>query len=108
MADTDSSCPIRFSTTVPTQALNMINGKFMNDSAVDLANRIKQESKTENINDLIKCGIKIVLSKDANENELLISENLINKFVSNGATKEQAINYFALYLLNLNEFVYID
>ena len=41
-------------------------------------------------------------------NELLISENLISNLISNGATKEQAINYFALYLLNLNEFVYID
>ena len=27
-ADTDSTCPVRFATTVPTQSLTMLNGKF--------------------------------------------------------------------------------
>ena len=44
MADTDSTCPVRFSTTVPTQALNMLNGKFMNDSAKAFAERIRKEA----------------------------------------------------------------
>ena len=39
MADTDSTCPVRFTTTVPTQALNMLNGQFMNDSAKEFAQR---------------------------------------------------------------------
>ena len=43
MADTDSTGPVRFNTTVPTQALNMLNGKFMNDSAKSFADRLRKE-----------------------------------------------------------------
>ena len=32
-ADTDSSCPVRYTTTVPTQALGMLNGEFTNEQA---------------------------------------------------------------------------
>ena len=32
-ADPDSSCPVRFTTTQPTQALAMLNSDFLNDQA---------------------------------------------------------------------------
>src|SRR5262249_21702233 len=32
-ADVDSSCPVRFTTTQPTQALGMLNGEFLNTQA---------------------------------------------------------------------------
>ena len=35
-ADTDSSCPVRYTTTVPTQALGMLNGEFANEQAAPL------------------------------------------------------------------------
>ena len=43
-ADTDSSCPVRYTTTVPTQALGMINGAFTNEQAAALAARIEREA----------------------------------------------------------------
>ena len=36
-ADTDSPCPVRYTTTVPTQALGMLNGDFANEQAAALA-----------------------------------------------------------------------
>ena len=42
-ADTDATCPVRFTTTVPTQALTMINGEFVNDSALTFAERIRKQ-----------------------------------------------------------------
>ena len=33
VADTDSSCPVRYTTTVPTQALGLLNGEFANEQA---------------------------------------------------------------------------
>ena len=33
-ADTDSSCPVRYTTTVPTQALGMLNGEFTNETGM--------------------------------------------------------------------------
>ena len=107
-ADTDASCPVRFSTTVPTQALNMINGKFMNDSAIELATRILKESDINDIDNVIKRGLKLVLSNEPSFKQVEIAKALVNDLISLGLPSEQAINYFALYLLNLNEFVYID
>ena len=107
-ADTDASCPVRFSTTVPTQALNMINGKFMNDSAIELATRILKESDINDIDNIIKQGLKLVLSNEPTSKQVEIANALVNDLISLGLSTEQSINYFALYLLNLNEFVYLD
>src|SRR5262249_45943705 len=43
-ADTDSSCPVRFTTTVPTQALGVLNGEFSNEQAALFAQRLRKES----------------------------------------------------------------
>ena len=41
--DTDSSCAVRFTTIVPTQALGMLNSQFTNRQAVLLAERLQRE-----------------------------------------------------------------
>ena len=41
--DTDSPCPVRYTTTVPTQALGMLNGDFANEQAAALADRLAKE-----------------------------------------------------------------
>jgi hypothetical protein len=43
-ADTDSSCPVRYTTTVPTQALGMLNGEFSNEQATALSERLRKEA----------------------------------------------------------------
>ena len=43
-ADTDSSCPVRYTTTVPTQALGLLNGDFANEQAELLADRLSREA----------------------------------------------------------------
>src|SRR5262249_39865536 len=43
-ADTDSSCPVRYTTTVPTQALGMLNGDFTNEQATAFAERLRLEA----------------------------------------------------------------
>jgi len=42
-ADTDLSCPVRYTTTVPTQALGMLNGEFANEQAAALAKRLQKD-----------------------------------------------------------------
>ena len=48
MADTDSACAVRFTTTVPTQALTMLNSEFLNDQAEAFANRLESDANTKN------------------------------------------------------------
>src|SRR5262249_60496137 len=43
-ADTDSSCPVRYTTTVPTQALGMLNGDFTNEQAAAFAERLQRQA----------------------------------------------------------------
>src|SRR5262249_56582511 len=43
-ADTDNSCPVRYTTTVPTQALGMLNGEFTNEQAGLLAQRGREDA----------------------------------------------------------------
>src|SRR5439155_519562 len=42
-ADTDSSCPVRYTTTVPTQALGLLNGEFAHETAAAFAARLMKE-----------------------------------------------------------------
>ena len=42
-ADTDASCPARFATTQPTQALAMLNSEFLNEQAKIFANDVESK-----------------------------------------------------------------
>ncbi len=46
-ADTDSSCPVRYTTTVPTQALGLLNGEFSNQQAARFASRLRREAPND-------------------------------------------------------------
>jgi hypothetical protein len=108
MADTDSTCPVRFNTTVPTQALNMLNGKFMNDSAKSFADRLRTEAGKEP-NKQVQHALKLVFSRSPQKDEISAGvemiKNIKNKF---SLSEEEALDRFALLALNLNEFVYLD
>ena len=108
MADTDSTCPVRFNTTVPTQALNMLNGKFMNDSAKSFANRLRTEAGKEPKKQ-VEHALKLVFSRSPQKDEIIagveMMKNMKNKF---SLSQEEALDRFALLALNLNEFVYLD
>jgi hypothetical protein len=108
MADTDSTCPVRFSTTVPTQALNMLNGKFMNDSAKTFAERIRKEAG-DDVSKQITHGLKVVLSRNPSEKEVGAALKMVEDIRSSANLSEKdALDRFALLALNLNEFIYLD
>ena len=108
MADTDSTCPVRFSTTVPTQALNMLNGKFMNDSAKTFAERIRKEAG-EDPSKQIALGLKLILSRTPSNEEIKAAINMLEDIkISANLSEKDALDRFALLALNLNEFLYLD
>ena len=108
MADTDSTCPVRFSTTVPTQALNMLNGKFMNDSAKEFAERIRKNAGGDKAKQ-ISYGLKIILSRNPSDKEVQAAMTMLDDIRSSaGLSEKDALDRFALLALNLNEFLYLD
>lgn len=107
-ADTDSSCPVRFSTTVPTQSLTMLNSKFYNEQAVALANRMRWEGGVT-VEDQVKFGLRMVLCREPNLSETQRALQFINELQDyEKLSPEVALNRFALMALNLNEFVYLE
>ena len=107
-ADTDATCPVRFTTTVPTQALTMINGEFVNNSALTFAERIRKQGGNT-LQDQIRHGLSIVFSRPPKPEEIQAGIKMVEdvKLAGNLSDKD-ALDRFALLALNLNEFMYLD
>ena len=107
-ADTDSSCPVRFSTTVPTQSLTMLNGKFINDQALAFANRMRWEGGVT-VEDRVRFGLRLVLCREPEPTEIQQALTFMQELQqSDGVTPKVALDRFALLALNLNEFIFLD
>lgn len=107
-ADTDSSCPVRYTTTVPTQSLTSLNSKFFNDQAALLAQRLKKEAG-EDVATQVKLGLKLVMGREPSQKEFDRGVKFIHRLVEqNKLSVEKALVDFCLLALNLNEFIYLD
>jgi len=106
--DADSACAVRVSTTVPTQALGMLNSRFMNEQAAKFAARLRLDKK-DNIKDQIAYAIRLTTGRRPQDAEvkgdLAFVNQLMNKFKLTGV---DAMRHYALLMLNTNEFVYLD
>ncbi len=106
--DTDATCPVRFATTQPTQALGMINSKFLNDQAKVFADFTKKQVGNEP-SAQIRFVLRRTLQREPTQKE--IDRGV--KFVQTMWTEHQldaaeALRYFCLLALNLNELMYLD
>jgi hypothetical protein len=107
-ADPDSSCPVRYTTTVPTQALGLLNGRFSQEQAETFAKRLQRE-RPSGVEEQVKWAIRLTTGREASSEE-------VNKDVDflaaakkkHGMDDLQALKHYGLMLLNTNEFVYLD
>ena len=107
-ADTDNTCPVRFSTTVPTQSLTMLNSAFMQNNAAALAARLRKEAGKEPA-EQARLALRLALCRKASEDEVQRGLELMKDLQSQHAmTPEKALDAYCLMVLNLNEFVYLD
>lgn len=103
----DASCAHRFATTVPTQALTMLNSAFINRQAETLAQMIagKTATRAQQIDTLFQK----TLGRSPNDSERqelnALVESLKTEYNLNEAN---ALNRLALVALNLNETLYLD
>ncbi|MBI3735488.1 DUF1553 domain-containing protein [Candidatus Sumerlaeota bacterium] len=108
LADTDSSCPVRFVTTQPTQALGLLNGEFITEEAARFAGRIRRESG-DDIEGGVRRAISLVTCRDAQPAEIGEAMKFIRELEEkDGLPAEKALERFCLLALNLNEFIYLD
>ena len=102
----------RISTTVPTQALVMLNSPLVRQQAEKLAKRIAPSPETP-MKDAIQAAYRIAFARSPSDNE----QEEMQKFMesqrkimggANPANNDKAFIEFCHTLLCLNEFVYID
>src|SRR5205085_1896074 len=106
LAESDRTTAVRFASTVPTQALGMLNSDWMQQQAVVLATRLKKESP--DTAGRVKRAISLVTQRPATEAEIARGVKLINLLKADGESEEKALERFCLVALNLNEFFYLD
>ncbi len=108
LADTDSSCAVRYTTTVPTQALGMLNGDFTNEQAQALAERLTAAAPGD-LAEQVKYAIRLTTGRSPAEAEVrhdvaFVKELRDESKLDAGA----ALRLYCLLALNANEFMYLD
>lgn len=108
LPDPDSSCEARFNTTQPAQAFALLHSEFLHESAGDLALRVQSEAGTESKRQVAH-AVELVLGREATIEEIQDGIELIN-LIQNEHKQDanEALRYYCLTLLNLNEFIYLD
>jgi hypothetical protein len=107
-ADVDASCPVRFATTQPTQALGLLNGEFLNEQA-----RLFAEDVRGKAGDDPAARVRLVLRRATQREPTAHEVDRGVAFLSrmqgrHGLAPSDALARFCLLALNLNEFVYLD
>jgi hypothetical protein len=112
LADTDTSCPVRFTTTQPTQALGMMNGEFLHRQARVFAERVRREAGGPDAADVpaqVRRALEIALVRSVTDAEVERGVTLVDRLDdADGVSPSRAMELFCLMVLNLNEFAYLD
>lgn len=103
----DATCPTRFATTVPTQALTMLNSERVNNAAKEFAARLLNSHG--DLNSQIIAAFKQALGRVPSVKEkvaLLELSDDLDKIYS--VSRSNLLERICLVLLNLNETIYLD
>ncbi len=107
-SDTDGSCPVRFTTTQPAQALAMLNSDFLIRQAGVFAANVRRDagaSPTAQVSEVLRR----VLQRDPAPKEVERGVGFLTQMRGESRLAgEEALRAFCLMALNLNEFVYLD
>ncbi|MBL8798933.1 MAG: DUF1553 domain-containing protein [Planctomycetia bacterium] len=107
-ADTDGSCPVRFTTTPPTQALGLLNGDFANEQAKLFAADLRKQAG-DDVNAQVKLALRRVTQREPSAREVERGLRFLSTMqAAHKQSPDEALKAFCLLALNLNEFVYLD
>lgn len=105
--DPDAPCPVRFTTTQPTQALGMINGEFMQSQAKVFAEQLQKASSEPA--EQVRLALSRALQRTPTEKEIARGLHFLKESQEKDKlAADVALRRFCLLTLNLNEFVFVD
>jgi len=106
--ETDSSCEARFATTQPAQALAMLNSDFMQQQSSAFAERLRKDAG-DDVTAQVKLALRLALCRPADQASIERGLHLIDTLkIKHGLSSDDALKYYCLTVLNLNEFLYLD
>jgi hypothetical protein len=110
--DVDSSCPVRYATTQPTQSLTMINSEFLADQAAIFARGVEQVVSAETGETeaaFVAAVLARVTQRDPTATEVDRGVAFLERLqTEHGLSHDLAATKFCLLAMNLNEFLYLD
>jgi hypothetical protein len=107
-ADTDTSCPVRYTTVVPTQALGLLNSSFTQEQAGIFAMKLLRDAPGS-LEERLTLATRLTTGRAPTAKQLQIDKALINDLVKNhGMNEETALRQYCLMALNTNEFFFLD
>ena len=108
VAETDFSCPVRFVTTQPTQALGMLNSSFLNEQAETFADDVLRDAGTDHTAQ-VSLALRRVMQREPLDREIARGTALLTSLQEeHEQSPDQALKAFCLLAFNLNEFLYLD
>lgn len=115
MADVDASCPARFTTILPTQALQLLNGAFAHELARAFADRLEREvpdagTAAATREGRVRRALSLALARPATDEEAAGWCEYLFRELESGEQlgPRRALELFCLTVLNLNEVVFVD
>src|SRR5262249_622253 len=97
----------RYTTTVPTQSLGMLNGEFTNEQASLFADRLLAKSKDLDV--IVRRVIRLTTGRVPKEAEVKADVAFIEKMrKEEGLDLKKAVASYCLLAINTNEFMYLD
>ncbi|MDG3003926.1 PSD1 and planctomycete cytochrome C domain-containing protein [Paludisphaera mucosa] len=107
-ADTDSSCPVRYTTTVPTQALGLLNGAFTHEHAAHFADRLAA-GRAGDLASQVREAVLLTTGREPSAEESRRDVAFIRSLQAEaGLSERAALVQYALLALNANAFIYLD
>jgi hypothetical protein len=107
-ADTDSSCPVRYTTTVPAQSLGLLNGQFANEQAERFASRV-QRDRPSDLTQQVRWIHRLTTSLEIPATELARDLAWIRSLQADLHLSEHAaLIQYCLLAFNASAFLYLD
>jgi hypothetical protein len=101
-----TSCPRRMQTTVPTQALTLMNSPLAREQAKAFAERLIRECRQDD-SKIVDSAFLLAFGRPIAESEKARTIDFLHKRTEAGSA-ESAVSDLCLALFNANEFVYVD
>lgn len=108
VADADFTCPVRFATTQPTQALEMLNSDFLLEQAELLRNHLVEAVGDDSAAVVAEALLRVTQHPPTEEDVAHGIDLIASLEAEHDLSHADALKYFCLLALNLNEFLYLD